>query len=77
VQVEHPLQLADRLRGVVAAQVDDDVAEPAVAGAGRDDEQRRGLLAARVATLLLSGGECRDQPTMLNVMLRTVGGGGT
>ena len=57
-----PRELRDRLRVVVDAQVDEDVAQRGVAAVALDDEQRGRLLAAPVAARGLRGGEALEQP---------------
>ena len=61
VQAVEAPELLDRGLVVVDAQVDEDVGEPRVAPVPLDDEQRRGLLAAAVATRGLSRCEARQQ----------------
>ena len=54
------LQLRYRLRMVVDAEVDGDVARPAVAAVLADDEERSGLPAPSVAACRLRGGEAGE-----------------
>ena len=56
------LELLDRLRMVVDAQVDGDVARAAVAAVLADDEERGRLPPAPVAAGRLGGGEAGEQP---------------
>ena len=56
------LQLLDRARVVVDAQVDEDVRERRVAAVPLDDEERGGLLSAPVAACRLRGREAGEQP---------------
>ena len=46
---------------VLDAELDDDVRHARVAAVALDDEERRGLLAAAVASCRLRGGEAVDQ----------------
>ena len=62
MQVVEARELGDRLRVVVDAQVDEDVAEAGVAAVALDDEQRGRLLAAAVAAGGLRRGEALEQP---------------
>ena len=55
-------ELLDRPRVVVDAQVDEHVAQPGVAAVALDDEERRRLLAAPVASRRLRCGEALEQP---------------
>ena len=57
-----PLELLDRARMVVDAQVDDRVARSAVATVLADDEERGRLLSAPVASRCLGGVEAGEQP---------------
>ena len=59
---EQPLQLVDRARVLVDAEVDERVGEPSVAAVALDDEQRRRLLPASVASRSLRRGEAAEQP---------------
>ena len=61
MQVVQPPELLDRGLVVVDAQVDEDVGQPRVAAVPLDDEQRRRLLAATVATGGLGRSEARQE----------------
>ena len=62
VQTMDAPQLDERVGMVVDAQVDEAVGEPGVAAVPLDDEKRRGLAPAAVATRRLCGVEAVEQP---------------
>ena len=61
-QAEQAHQLGHRVRVVVDAQVDEDVAAAAVTASGPDDEQRRALPAAGVAAGAVAREQGVEQP---------------